>query len=69
MDIVHECHNHVFLLATVATPINSGHVLSANAHNLAEYYVVNRFMRAAAALRCRAWVLLYGALVTVNFSW
>ena len=50
MDTVHMHHNRVFLLASVAMPINSGHALSAHAHYLAEYYVVNRFTHAAAAL-------------------
>ena len=34
MDVVHECHI-ILLFATVATPIDSGHVLSAHVHNLA----------------------------------
>ena len=32
MDTVHEHNNSASLLATVATPIDSGHVLSADVH-------------------------------------
>ena len=38
MDTSKSVTNSAFLLATVATPINSATRLSAHVHNLAEYY-------------------------------